>query len=261
MSRSVAVVGGTGKTGAAVRDGLERWGAAARPLGRRELADPAAAFDGCDAVYLIAPNLLADEPAYVTGMLDAMRTAGVERVVYHSVASPYAPSMPHHVGKAVSEDLVRRSGLVWTILQPCAYVQNLIPPLLAGDSLVVPYDVDRPFGLVDLADVGEAAAVVLSDSGHEGATYELGGPGLVSVADVAQAASRVLGRTVEARRLDPRRWARDAGAALEKRERDWLRAMFAYYDAYGLPTGSQPLHALLGRRPTSVEDALRRDLP
>ncbi|MGH1562103.1 SDR family oxidoreductase [Mumia sp. DW29H23] len=256
----VAVVGASGKTGTHVVEALASRGVPVRPLGRAELADPVAAFTGAGAAYLIAPNLHPDEPALVGGWLDALRTAGVPRLAYHSVAWPYAPAMPHHLAKAQTEDLVRRSGLAWTVLQPCAYVQNLLPGLAAESPAVrVPYAVDRPFGLVDLADVGEAAAVVLTEDGHVGATYELGGPTLVSLADVADAASTVLGEPVVAERLDPGTWAAGPGAAMDPRERDWLLAMFAFYDAYGLPTGGVPLRALLGRSPHDVATVLRRE--
>ncbi|WP_278255398.1 NmrA family NAD(P)-binding protein [Nocardioides convexus] len=238
----VALVGGTGKTGRAVEAALTRAGVETHPLGRAAFADLAGALDGSGAVHLVAPNLHPDEPSYVRSVLDAARAAGVGRVVYHSVASPYVPAMPHHVGKAVSEDLVRRSGLDWTILQPCAYVQNLLPALRSGE-LAVPYAVDKPFGLVDLDDVGEAAAVVLTTPGHLGATYELGGPALVTTADVAGAAG------VPVRRVDA-----------EPDTHPWLRAMFDYYDEHGLPTGPVPLAALLGRTPTDVAEVLAREL-
>ncbi|MBO9520474.1 MAG: NmrA family NAD(P)-binding protein [Nocardioidaceae bacterium] len=241
----VAIVGGTGKTGRAVGAALAQAGVDAHPLGRAAFDDLDTAFAGVDAVHLIAPNLHPDEPGYVGQVLAAMGVAGVRRLSYHSVASPYAPSMPHHLGKAVSEDLIRRSGLAWTILQPCAYVQNLLPALaqaLERGELAVPYSVGTPFGLVDLDDVGEATAVVLTEPGHVGATYELGGPALVSVADVAAAAG------VRARRTEP-----------EDGTHPWLLAMFAYYDEHGLPTGSVPLTSLLGRPPTSVEDVLARE--
>ncbi|KAA1422627.1 nmra family transcriptional regulator [Mumia zhuanghuii] len=257
----VAVVGASGKTGRHVADALDARGVPVRRLGRAELADPVGAFTGTAAAYLIAPNLHPDEPSLVAGWLDALRTAGVPRVAYHSVAWPYAPAMPHHLAKAVTEDLVRRSGLAWTVLQPCAYVQNLLPGL-AGDTpeVRVPYSVSTPLGLVDLTDVGEAAAVVLTEDGHVGATYELGGPALVTLADVAAAASEVLEVPVVAERLDPDAWADGLGAAMVPRERDWLRAMFAFYDAYGLPAGGLPLRALLGRTPHDVASVLRREL-
>jgi uncharacterized protein YbjT (DUF2867 family) len=219
----VAVVGGHGKTGRAVCSALAGRGAVGVPLGRADWHDLAGALAGSDAAYVIAPNLHPDEPAYVAEVLAALRSAGVGRGVYHSVASPYAPAMPHHLGKAVSEDLVRRSGLAWTILQPGAYLQNLD----LGGPVAVPYDVDAPFGFLDLADLGAAAAVVLLEEGHVGATYEL--------------ATRVA--TV-------RQLAEEAGVTATRvgeRPEGWLGAMFAYYDQHGLPVGTLPLRALLGR--------------
>ncbi len=217
----IAVLGGHGKTGRAVCAALADRGVESRPVGRADWPDLAAALAGCAAAYLIAPNLHPDEPAYVAEALAALTEAGVGRVVYHSVASPYAPEMPHHLGKAVSEDLIRRSGLAWTILQPGAYLQNLD---LSG-PVEVPYDVDAVFGFADLAEVAEAAALVLTEDGHVGATYELAS----RVATVAELATEA---GVPARRTD-------------QRPDGWLGAMFAYYDHYGLPVGTRTLHALL----------------
>ncbi|WP_299052801.1 NAD(P)H-binding protein [uncultured Nocardioides sp.] len=224
----IAVLAGRGKTGRAVGAALERRGAEVVALGRSAvLAEDAA---GCDAAYVVTPNLHPAEPRYVAAALDGLRAAGVRRVAYHSVASPYAPAMPHHVGKAAAEDLVRRSGLAWTVLQPGAYAQNLD---LTAD-VVVPYDVHAVFGFADLAEVGEAAAVVLTEDGHVGATYELAS----RVATVAELAGEA---GVTARRGEP-----DL-SALEPREASWLRAMFAYYDTHGLPVGTRVLDGLLGR--------------
>lgn len=257
----IAVVGASGKTGAAISGALSARGADVVPVGRAVWPRLPDVFAGCDAVGIIAPNLYADEPALVGEVLAAVRTVGVPRVSYHSVAAPYAPDLPHHLGKARSEDLVRRSPVDWTILQPCAYVQNFVPALRSGaPRLEVPYDVDRLFGLVDLSDVARATATVLLDDGHVGATYELGGPVLASVADVAAAASAALGRRVTASRLDPEAWATDPGAGLAPRERDWLLAMFGYYDQHGLPAGGRVLRDLLGGRSTSLAETVAREL-
>jgi uncharacterized protein YbjT (DUF2867 family) len=257
----IAVVGGSGKTGRAVTAALEARDALVTAIGRRQWGDLVGELTGCSAVHVIAPNFHPDEPAYVAEALTAAETAGIGRVVYHSVAAPYVPAMPHHVAKARAEDLVRRSSRDWTIVQPCAYVQNLVPLLRQHTAeLEVPYSVDRPFGLVDLADVAEATAHVLLSDGHVGATYELGGPALVSVADVAREASDVLGRPIRAVRLDPDDWAAAAGAALEPRVRDGLLAMYRYYDAHGLPAGGRVLRDLLGGRSTSLRDTLGREL-
>ena len=218
----IAVIGGHGKTGRAVVAALASRGVEVLPTGRSDWDRLAEVLVGCEAAYVIAPNLHPDEPAYVGQVLDALRRAGIGRVVYHSVASPYAPAMPHHLGKARSEDLVRRSGLTWTILQPGAYLQNLD---LSG-PVEVPYSLDAPFGFLDLRDLGEAAAIVLTEPGHEGGTYEL--------------ASRVA--TV-------RELADEAGVSAEQvpdpETHPWLSDMFAYYDDNGLPAGTRVLRSLL----------------
>jgi uncharacterized protein YbjT (DUF2867 family) len=220
----IAVLGGHGKTGRAVAMALAARGVLPVTIGRGEWPRLNAALAGCAAAYLIAPNMHPDEPGYVGEVLAALTAARVPRVVYHSAASPYAPDMPHHLGKAVSEDLVRRSGLGWTILQPGPYLQNLD---LTRD-VVVPYDVHAVFGFADLREVAAVAALVLTEEGHLGATYELAS----RVATVAELAAEA---GVTATRVD----ARPDG---------WLGAMFAYYDRYGLPAGTRTMAALLGRR-------------
>ena len=256
----VAVVGGRGKSGRSVEAALRTRGVDVDLVGRSEWASLGRVLAGAAAVYVIAPNFHPDEPSYVGDVVAAARAAGVGRLGYHSVASPYVPAMPHHLAKARAEDAVRRSGLAWTILQPCAYVQNLLPGLRADPPVVrLPYDVDRPHALVDLDDVGECAARVLVEEDHVGATYELGG-GLVTLRSVAATASDVLGHEVVAERLDPAVWERGPGAALDERERAGLRAMFDYYDAHGFVAGSRVTGLLLGRPARTVGDVLRREL-
>jgi uncharacterized protein YbjT (DUF2867 family) len=247
MAGPVALVGGSGKTGRAVRAALEGRGVRAVVLGRADWPALPGALAGCTAAYLIAPNMHPDEPAYVAYVLAAAREAGVGRVVHHSVASPYVPAMPHHVGKARAEDVVRRAGLPWTILQPGAYLQNFP---LDGRRITVAYRADAPFGFADLDDVAEAAATVLLEDGHEGATYELASV-RATAADVARAVD------AELEVVTPQEWARTDGAGLEPRVRDWLVAMFAYYDRHGLPVGTLPLRALLGRAPRTLARAGR----
>ena len=219
----IAVLGGHGKTGRAVSDALTARGVEPRPLGRSDWPHLPDAVAGCEAAYLVAPNMHPDEPAYVAEALAALTTARVPRVVYHSVASPYAPDLPHHLGKAVSEDLVRRSGLAWTILQPGAYLQNLD---LSG-PVSVPYNVHAVFGFADLEDVAAVAALVLTEDGHDGATYELASR-VATVADLAAEAGVAATRS-------------------EQRPEGWLGAMFAYYDRYGLPVGTRTMGMLLAR--------------
>lgn len=293
LAGPVAVLGAAGKTGRAVTSALLRRGVPVRGVVRRagRLAQEAAheaargpassggcaieivadldsgaglaaAFKGCRAVYLIAPNVHPDEPGLIGHALAAATHAGVEQVVLHSVLHPHDSAMPHHLAKARAEELVRSSGLRWTILQPCAYVQNLTAGLsaaLEAGRLEVPYRIDAPFTLVDLDDVGEAAAVVLTEPGHADASYELCGPDVVTVADIAALAAQASGRPLTAVRTDPHAWLTGPGAGLPEYARQTLYAMFVAYDAQGLVGGRQVLPWLLGRPSTPPAAVITRD--
>ncbi|MGA4507840.1 SDR family oxidoreductase [Propionibacteriaceae bacterium G1746] len=274
-SAPVLVLGVTGKTGAAVARALLARGVAVRGVSRGAgdggragarpmqdqpgtgapagvqvaIADPvtgvgmAEAVRGCRAVYHLAPNLSADEVPMLEHTIAACRSGGVRRVVFHSVMHPWAPSMAHHVRKAEAEDVLRRSGLAWTVLQPAAYHQNLLGGLREG-VLSAPYSTGRPFTNVDLRDVAEAAAIVLGDDAHVYGTYELAGPERLDLVAMAEQAARVLGRPVVARRGT-------APTSADPRETAELAAMFDHYDHHGFTGSPFVLRALLGRRPRS----------
>lgn len=266
----VLVLGVTGKTGAAVAHallarGVPVRGTTRRPAGGRhrgrapagvELVqvDPATgagldeACAGVRAIHHSAPNLSVDEVPMLARTIAAARRAGVDRVVLHSVMHPYVPSMPHHLRKAHAEHLLRTSGLAWTILQPAAYFQNLLGPVLDG-HLTVPYSLDRTFTNVDLRDVAEASATVLLDPDHVHATYELAGPEELNAHTMAAQAGEVLGFPVIATRTAAA-ITDDLAATSE------LLAMFAYYDAHGFVGSAHVLAMLLGRRPTSWQQYL-----
>lgn len=280
MTHVVAVLGAAGKTGSAVVRAAVARGLVVRGVLRPGRSRPAAwpeavlpveadlrrpdqleqVLRGARAVYLIAPNLDPDEPALVRGVLAAAARAGVEHVVYHSVAQPGARAMPHHLDKGEAEDLVRRSGSRWTVLQPCAYVQNLLGSLARDPPrLALPYSADRAHALVDLLDVAEVAAEVLAaGERHHGAGYELGGP-LVTLHEVAAVAAQVLGRPVAVSRPTVQEWLAEHGAGLDAFGTSRLAAMFDAYDRWGFPVGSLVLGALLGRPPRRVEEVLRRE--
>jgi uncharacterized protein YbjT (DUF2867 family) len=266
MGELVAVTGAAGKTGRAVIAALSRRGVRTRALVHREeqarhgvpgaaesvavdMADaPAltAALDGVDALYLIAPNMHPDEPGLAGSVIKACAAVGVRRIVYHSVIHPYVPAMPHHVGKAEVEAMLQESGLDWTILQPASYFDNAhgVWDAVRGEGRwPVPYAADAPFTPVALIDVAEVAASALTDPRHRFATYELAGPEVLTTADMAEIAGRVLGLDVTVE-VD-----RDAAAAAARPPR--LQAMFDYYDAHGICGNGTVLAALLHRPPTT----------
>ncbi|MBW4781157.1 NmrA family NAD(P)-binding protein [Rhodococcus fascians] len=268
----IAIVGATGKTGRAVADALDGI-ALVRRLSRSAPDYPvdletgeglAQAFTGCRGVYFIAPNVHPDEPALLLRALDAAAAAGVDHAVYHSVAWPYSPRMPHHMDKARCEDDLRAfcsaHGMHWTILQPCAYAQNF-EAVLDGSStdLVVPYSLDSKFSFVSLDDVAEVAARILVEGAdiHHGSTYELGGPEILSVRDTVRLVETMTGRAVSVESIGVDEWMNLHSTGLGTDAQQRLSAMFEYYNDRDFLASGVVTAALLGRSPTPMRALIR----
>jgi len=279
----ILVTGASGKTGQAIVTALARAGAPVRALVRRPaqiemlanlgareaiaadlrgVADLRRAVENTRAVYHICPNVDSDEVVLARAVFDAAREARVGHVVLHSVLHPQTEQMPNHWNKLRAEEALLESGLVFTILQPAAYMQNL----LSGWKLITeagvlknPYPVETRLSLVDLRDVAEAGAIVLTRPGHLGATYELTGTPPLTQTGVAEILSRALGRPVRAEAEPIAAWeARSRAAGLADDRRAMLAKMFDYYARHGLTGNPNTLRWLLGREPTSLAEFARR---
>jgi uncharacterized protein YbjT (DUF2867 family) len=116
--------------------------------------------------------------------------------------------------------------------------------------------------MVDLDDVAAAAARVLTEPGHDGATYELAGPEALTQTEVADVLGRQLGRRVKARQVPLEDWAQRARAAgLGEYKVETLLQMFRYYDVHGFWGNPRVLGWLLGRAPARFEAFVARVAP
>jgi len=217
---------------------------------------------GASAIYHICPNVSPHEVAYARAVVEAAQANGVKRFVYHSVLHPQIEAMPHHWQKMRAEEMLFAAGLDLTILQPTAYMQNILaafPGTIAEGVFRIPYPVTTRLSLVDLQDVAEVAALVLTADGHGGATYELAGSEAPSQTEVAAAIAKALNRTVRAEAETVEAWqARARTAGMGEYECATLAAMFRYYAAHGLIGNSRVLASLLGRKPNDLAAFLRR---
>ena len=284
MTSQVLITGAAGKTGRAVIGALLTRRAEMRALVRRpeqaaalrelgvtdvvvaDLQDTnglALAVQGAQSVYHICPNMHPDEFRIGCRMIAAAQSAGVSHFVYHSVLHPQTEAMPHHWQKLRVEERLLESGLPFTILQPAPYMQNVLahwPRIVDAGEYPVPYSAATRLALVDLVDVGAAAATVLLEPGHTNAVYELVGEAALTQSDVAAILSRELGRAVIVDEQSVEDWRKQAEASgLDHYQVDTLARMFRYYDEYGLTGNSNVLRWLLGRPPTSFASFARRE--
>ncbi len=279
----ILVTGSGGKTGNAIVKALAKRGAKVRALvrgpdqtqamealGAAEVSigsfeDTAAlttAISGAEAIYHICPNVSRNEISYAKAVAAAAQAIEVRRFVYHSVLHPQIEAMPHHWEKMRVEQMLLAAHFDLTILQPAAYMQNILGVWrgIVEDSVYrIPYSAETRLSLVDLDDVAAAAAVVLGEPGHGGATYQIVGTAPLSQNEVATIIGTALKRSIRIEVEPVEDWeTRNRVAGMADYERMALAKMFLYYRQHGLIGNANTLRWLLGRPPQSFADFVVR---
>ena len=270
----VLVTGGTGTVGSQVVHALLARGAQVQVLTRDpararvpdgvdlvggnllELSTLRSVFSGVDGVFLLNP-VGPTEAQEALLAITAMRAAGVSHVVYLSVHQVEGGAyLPHFGAKVGVEAGLKVSGLPYTILRPDNFFQN---DYWYKDVLLQHGVYPQPLGSVgtsrvDVRDIGEAAAVALTSPGHDGQTYDLVGPEVVTGPGTAAVWAEVLGRPIAYGGDDLDAWERQAAQYLP----DWMafdfRHMYGHFQTKGLrasPEAVARLTAVLGRAPRS----------
>ncbi len=281
----ILITAAGGKTGQAVIRALARKGVAVRALLLRQEHVPdlqalgvtdvvvgdmhdrdtlARAMEGVAAIYHICPAVQPDEAAIGIATVAAARAAGVELFVYHSVLHPQIAALTHHAQKLRVEAELIPSGLPFTILQPAPYMQNILDAwgcITEQGVYASLYGLDTRMSLVDLDEVAEVAARVLTEPGHQAASYELSGPEALTAATMAATLAHALGRPVHAENFSLEQWEERAHAAgLGDYQVETLSTMFRYYAGHGFAGNSNILGYLLRRPPTSFAEFVERTL-
>lgn len=170
-----------------------------------------AAFDGVERVFLLTP-FVEDFLSLVRPAVEAAKTAGVKHMVRMSAlgADPGSEDgLSRQHGE--SEQLVKNSGLGWTIIQPTFFMDNVVN--YQGEAIKAQgafYGASRggKTAYVASADVGAVVARLLADPArHAAETHVLTGPEPLADEEVARILTDVLGRDVKYVDLEPDQFA------------------------------------------------------
>ncbi|WP_416979654.1 SDR family oxidoreductase [Streptomyces sp. T028] len=219
------------------------------------------AFAGAQAVHVIPPSLHPREDVLVENAVQAAEAAGVPRLVYHSVMHPHTPTLRNHMRKSRAEVAVRESGLRWTILQPSMFAQVVLPLLgrVVDGEIVVPFSPEAPISVIDLLDLADVAARVLTEDGHDYATYDLAGP-LTTLEKMAAEISAARGVPLNVRQVPVAAGPLPPSAAAHPLSAADMISTFAHYDQHGYRGNPRVLGMLLGRPPATFAEVVRREL-
>jgi uncharacterized protein YbjT (DUF2867 family) len=216
MSHRILVTGATGHVGSELVRVLQQrkadFAVMASPSGRSapgvlavegDFADRASlerAFRGFDVLFLLLP-LVPNKLELARNAVAAAQAAGVKHIVRSSGAGADAAS-PLSIARLQGEidELVRNSGLQWTVLRPSFFMQNWVN-FHVGQLKTGAYRVPQgngAIGMIDVRDIAESAAAVLLDpAAHAGHTYDLTGPEALTNAQMVAAISEAAGRRIE----------------------------------------------------------------
>jgi NAD(P)H dehydrogenase (quinone) len=232
---------------------------------RADYDDPVSlepALSGVDRLLLVSGDEVGQRARQHGAVVAAARAAGVGFVAYTSIPKADTSTLVLAQEHRATEVLLAGSGLPHALLRNSWYLENYtgqLPTYLehgiagaAGDGRV---------SAAARADYAEAAAVVVAGGEeHAGRTYELGGAPF-TMAELAEVVSRLSGRTVTYTDLPVEAYQQVlVGAGVPEQ----MAAVLADGDR-GLARGellvdNGDLERLLGRAPTSLEDAVRTAL-
>jgi uncharacterized protein YbjT (DUF2867 family) len=274
------VIGGTGTVGGEVLRQLAASGTPVRALVRTkaraedlhgepdevvvaDLADPgslAPALDGVDGVFLATPGAPGQQDLE-QNLLDAAAAADPAPHVVKLAALGYDAVPPEEgirfgASHARVVQRIRELGLPHTVLAPSGFMVNFLGSATTVRENQALYGSAGNGGVswIDPVDIGAAAVHVLTSDGHDGASYSLTGPELLSFGQVAERLSAGLGRDVRYVDLSAEAYLQALrSAGVDEWTATALVELHQVYRAHQAEVVTDDVHALTGRVPASFD--------
>ena len=260
-SKTTVILGGAGKTGRRVADRLAAKGLPSR-LASRSSAVPfdwsdeqtwEPAIAGAGAVYVTYyPDLAVPGAADdVRRLTELAAGTGVGRLVL--LAGRGEPQVHP------AEEAVRESGVPFTILECAFFAQNFdegwvrpVDDVIAfpGGSTLEPF--------IDCDDIAAVAVEALTDTRHDGRTYELTGPRAISFGEAVETLAQASGRPLRFAAVSLEEYGEMLSHALPPDEVKFFLELFGFLmDGHNAFT-TDGVRQVLGREATDFRDYARR---
>ena len=219
-----------------------------------------AALQGVEKAFLLTP--VAERfVQWQKDFIEAAKRAKVKHLVKFSGMGADASSASELLKlHAKTDDILRSSGVPFTILQPNSFHQNMLSSANTIKAQGVFYWPLKNAlqSTVDLRDISAVAVKVFASPGHEGKTYVITGPEALTFQQVAEKLTSVLGRKIQY--LDV-----PISAAADGMRKsgvpEWnVRAvsdLLAYFATGAAATVTDTVPRLLGRPATSFEQFVK----
>jgi uncharacterized protein YbjT (DUF2867 family) len=197
-----------------------------------------------------------------SNFIDAAARAGVGHVVKLSgiipdLHSPFRYARMH----GEIERRLESSGMAFTHLRAGEFMHayfRQVPSIVAKGKLLLPME-DARIASIDVGDIAEVAATILTGSGHEGAVYPLTGPEALSMTDVAEKLAAATGKAIQYVNVAPEQaTAAQLAAGMPPFTAEALAELFAERRKGKEAEVSPFVQTILGRRATSFDEFAAR---
>ena len=158
----------------------------------------ASALSGIDKLLLISANEVGRRTPQHKAVIDAAQQAGVPYIAYTSLLNADHSTLGLAQEHRETESLIKASGLQYTFLRNNWYSENYLAGVTHTVEIGTLYGAagEGKISSAARADYAEAAAKVLTTSGHENKTYELAGSTSFTLADLASDIADVSGKEI-----------------------------------------------------------------
>jgi NAD(P)H dehydrogenase (quinone) len=158
---------------------------------------PAALVD-VSKVFII-PGNVENRAQHAKSVIDAAKNSGsVEHVVLYSVVGAEWEAILFAKQFREAEKYLEASGLAWTHLRTIWFQENFLGWAEGIKNGQFYFGVrDGLFAPLNVGDIGEIAANILTSEGHENKAYNITGPELLSGQQLADELGQVTGKTVQ----------------------------------------------------------------
>ena len=219
-----------------------------------------AALQGVEKAFLLTP---AAERfvQWQKDFIQAAQRAKIKHLVKFSAMGAHARSASELLKlHAETDEVLRHSGVPFTILQPNGFYQNMLSlanTIRAQGEFYWPLK-NASQSTVDIRDISAVAVKVFVSSGHEGKTYVITGPEALTYQEAAEKLSAVLGRKIQYVDVPI---SAAADGMRKSGMPDWyvqaVSELLAYFATGAVATVTDTVPRLLGRPATSFEQFVK----
>ncbi|WP_158797979.1 SDR family oxidoreductase [Pedobacter sp. L105] len=221
------------------------------------------ALQGVDKLLLVSSSDLDDRLTQHKNVINAAKENGVKHIVYTSIdiksfegtAIPYVSQI--HIDTA---NYLKEIGIPYTLLDNTLYAD--LVPLFSGEK-VLETGIFFPAGegktpFVARTEMAEAAAVVLTTSGHENQEYAITAETAYSFSEIAEMLSEITGKEVLYHHPDATAYIEQLVKVGVPKENAAFFAGFGEAIKNGeFDTNRSDLAKLLGRKPLELKEFLK----